>query len=69
MKKVTLVYIFLLSCVDLNAKLFCEVLNEMIAAATQYTTEAGHTDCLTYAQASLISGSLLETLKKLKING
>lgn len=29
MKKVTLVYIFLLSCVDLNAKLFCEVLNEM----------------------------------------
>ena len=55
--------------INSNITKACEVLNEMIAAATQYTTEIGHDDCLTYAQATLISGSLLETLKKLKING
>ena len=43
-----------------------EVVNKMIQEATKYTTLIQHTDSLTYAEASLISGSLLETLKKLK---
>ena len=43
-----------------------EVVNKMIQEATKYTTLIHHTDSLTYAEASLISGSLLETLKKLK---
>tara|TARA_R100000458_G_C8214967_1_gene201214 strand:- start:285 stop:473 length:189 start_codon:yes stop_codon:yes gene_type:complete len=46
-----------------------EVLSTMISAAAEYTSKIDHEDCMTYAEASLISASLQQTLKKLSSNG
>ena len=46
-----------------------EVLSAMIASAAEYTSTIKLEDSTTYAEASLISASLQQTLNKLSSNG